>query len=157
MKNMGVIFRNVKEKDIPEIAKIIKNGRPYLGLNGNYTYWMLATLYPEYCFVAETKEKEVIGFVTALPVLKKESVFVWQLGVAAEARGQGIGFQLIERVRDYAITQELKGMITSISPKNQASLGTFQKIANKYHMIMEHVSVYKDNEGFLEDVYHIKP
>lgn len=144
-------YRNLDVKDVDAIKEIIKEGAPYLGLNGHYTYWMIATLYSDYSFVAEEDDK-LYGFVTAMPVPEKHAVFVWQLGVGMYARKHGIAYQLLEHVWSVATAQKLPGIITSIDAKNKGSLKSFEKLSKHHALSMKPIGKY-DQDGFCEDVY----
>lgn len=144
-------YRILKEKDIPQIREIIREGAPYLGMNGYYVYWLTANLYRGYSFVAE-EEGRVCGFVTALPHPDEKAVFVWQLGVAADMRRKQAAYHLLKEVWKYAVSKGLPGIITSINEENHASLNSFRKIAEENGLQVKIIGKF-EADGFCEDVY----
>ena len=144
-------YRVLEERDIPQIKRIIKEGRPYLGMNGYYVYWLTANLYKGYSFVAEEDDR-VCGFVTVLPNPDENAVFVWQLGVAADMRKRQIAYHLLKEVWTYAVSKGFPGIITSINAENQESLGSFRKIAEENGLQMQIIGRF-EADGFCEDVY----
>lgn len=84
-------YRFFKYEDTDSIKEIINDCNRYLAFYGKYTYWMLANMYEGYSYVAEDHDG-VCGFITALPIPDKNSVFIWQLGVKSNHRKQGIAY-----------------------------------------------------------------
>lgn len=146
-----MIYRVLEEKDIASIKELIKDCSPFLGCNGTYTYWMMATVYKGYSFVAE-EEGRLCGFVTALPVPDHNSLFIWQLGVSPSHRKQGIAYRLIDMVFQQAKIKGYGGIITGIDAKNTGSLSTFRKLSENYKLKSEIIGKF-DADGVAEDVY----
>jgi len=53
----------------------------------DYVVWMLLETNPNYCLSAK-KDGALLGYLLALKTLENDRLFVWQLGVATEARSR---------------------------------------------------------------------
>ena len=90
------IVREVKEEDAPILRHLAKNCPP-LDLHTQYTYWVVASAYGDYSFLAYEKGGDSpIGYVMC--VKTQDSVFFWQIGVLEDYRGKGLSRILIDAV-----------------------------------------------------------
>ncbi|OYW87818.1 MAG: diaminobutyrate acetyltransferase, partial [Sphingobium sp. 32-64-5] len=67
-------------------------------LDGNSAYCNLlqCTDFADFCILAE-RDGQPVGWVSGYrPLSAQENFFVWQVAVAAEARGQGLAGRMIE-------------------------------------------------------------
>ncbi|HZG87613.1 diaminobutyrate acetyltransferase [Paenibacillus sp.] len=97
--------------------------------NSAYCYMLLGEYFGSACALAEENGKP-IGFVTGFrPPERPDTWFVWQIGVAAEARGRGLGRELLEHVLSRPEHQDIRYVEATISPSNAASLALFRAFA----------------------------
>ena len=59
------------------------------------------------------------------------TLFVWQVAVAAEARGQGLGSSMLEVILARPRRQPFQALQTTITPSNAASWGLFRRFAEE--------------------------
>ncbi len=103
---------------------------PPLDLNSSYCYLLLCSHLRETCAVAEAPGLGVVGFLSALtPAAHPESLFVWQVAVAAAARRRGVAGRLLRFVLTHPATAEVRFIEATVGPKNQASRALFQRLA----------------------------
>lgn len=101
------------------------------GLERNtcYAYVLLFSDFAETCLVAE-QDGELLGFVLAYrPPGRLGELFVWQIGVAPEARGRGLGTRMLESVLERPACRGVQYLTATVSPDNEASRRTFAAVA----------------------------
>lgn len=105
-----------------------------LDLNSTYTYLLMATDFASTSIVAE-KDGQICGLITGYhPPARPEVLFVWQVAVAASARGTGLASamldDLVHRVRaerrGHPVTVE-----ATVAPSNTASRAFFGAFARR--------------------------
>lgn len=106
---------------------------PPLDLNAPYCYLLLCSHLRETCAVAETQEDgSVVGFLSALTTpAHPESLFVWQIAVAAEVRHRGIAGRLVRAVLDRPATADVRFLEATVGPDNVASRALFRRLADE--------------------------
>lgn len=102
-----------------------------LELNSCYAYVLLCSHFAETCLVAERAGK-LVGFVAAYrPPSHPTDLFVWQVGVAPEARGLGVGSRLLDVLIDRPAAWGARFLTATVSPDNAASLRLFNGFATR--------------------------
>jgi L-2,4-diaminobutyric acid acetyltransferase len=103
------------------------------GLERNtcYAYVLLFSDFGDTCLVAE-QDGELLGFVLAYrPPMRREELFVWQIGVAPEARGMGLATRLLEAALEQPACKGVEFVTATVSPDNEASRRTFSALARR--------------------------
>jgi len=104
-----------------------------LDLNSAYCYMMLCDYFKDTCLIAE-QGGELIGFVSAFrPPGKPDTLFIWQVAVAASERGKGLSRTMIDELVTLSNTDGNLFIEATISPSNLASHGLFSSLAKRYH------------------------
>lgn len=102
-----------------------------LDLNSPYAYLLLAHDFAETCLVAEA-EGRLVGFVTGYrPPERPDVVFVWQVGVAPDARGRGLGLALVDALVERTRTHGVRYLEASVTPSNDTSWRLFESVATR--------------------------
>lgn len=141
-----VQFRNPTVDDGAEIWRVVKESG-VLDLNSAYMYMLLAHEFSGTCVVAE-HEGRVVGFVTGFrPPQRQDSIFLWQVGVDASMRGQGLGKRLLRAFLQSTGASGATMLETTISPSNDASKALFTAIARELD------TAIRPTEGFREDQF----
>ncbi len=97
-----------------------------LSVNSTYYYALMAKIFGATAMVAEA-DGALCGYVTAFPPPGREdTVFVWQVGVAAERRGQGVGKELLAALIRARAPRFVEA---TIAPSNKASINLFTAVA----------------------------
>lgn len=100
-----------------------------LDLNSSYAYLLLCDRFADTCVVAEGDDG-LAGFVAGfIPPKSPDVVFVWQIGVAEEARGHGLGKKLLSHLVEQPACADVTHLETTITPSNRASDGLFRSFA----------------------------
>lgn len=100
-----------------------------LDTNSAYCYLLLCRDFSETCVVA-CRDDRVVGFVTAyVPPGRSDTVFVWQVGVAAEARRQGLAKRMLLELLSFPACDGVNFMEANVTPSNDASRRLFQSVA----------------------------
>lgn len=132
-QNKAVIsFRKPTIGDGVAIYELIKQSPP-LDLNSSYLYFLQSTHFADTCVLA-VSDGDIVGFISAyFRPDKKDSLFVWQIAVAEQSRGQGLGKRLLYRlVKNQERRPIVKEICCTISPSNMASQNLFKSFAAQY-------------------------
>ncbi len=125
-----VVFRQPALSDAARILKLVEDSR-VLEPNSCYLYLLLCHDFSQTCLVAE-RDTELVGFVTAYcPPQRPEAVFVWQIGVAASARRQGLGKQLLRQLLASPGCRDVEFLEATVTASNVASRRLFESLAGE--------------------------
>ena len=155
------ILRQPTPEDGPAVWRLVK-GTGVLDLNSMYQYVMFFDRFSETCVLAE-QEGKVVGFVTAFKAPKNpKTIFVWQVGVDASARGQGLASRLLDHLLQLPECRgKVRWMETTVTPSNQPSRALFHSLAKRHHARCEIVPGFDGSllgEGHeSEELYKIGP
>ena len=112
-----------------QISELIKNSPP-LDLNSTYLYFIQSHYFNKTCAIAVNEVDKVIGFVSGFQDPKKsDTLFIWQVAISKDARGNGIASKLI-----HFILQEhphMQFIETTITKDNTSSISLFNKISQE--------------------------
>lgn len=102
-----------------------------LDRNSSYLYLLLCRDFADCCAVAE-RDGQLQGFTTGFRPLQRPDVwYLWQVGVAASARGQGLAGRLAHFILNTLAPLGVCYLETTVAPSNQASRALFQGIARR--------------------------
>ncbi|MGH8370897.1 MAG: diaminobutyrate acetyltransferase [Gammaproteobacteria bacterium] len=102
--------------------------------NSAYAYLLLCTHFRDTCVVAE-RDRQLLGCVLAYrPPSESDCVFVWQVGVAPEARGQGLGGEMLDAVVRLPNCYGARFLTASVAPDNTASRALFTGFARRHQV-----------------------
>jgi len=117
------MIRPVQESDAALLRHLAKSCPP-LDVHTPYTYWVIAALYGEYCFLAYEKGGSPIGYVTC--VKTDDSLFIWQIGILEAYRGRGLSRLLLDKVFKKAESERERPTLgVTIAKDNQNSYYAF--------------------------------
>jgi L-2,4-diaminobutyric acid acetyltransferase len=107
-----------------------------LGVHTGYTYWVMFHHFNESCFVIQDGGN-IIGYVSGMKSQSHSDVFfLWQIGVAEEARGKGYSYLLLEKIFEAAKRMNCKKMQFSLEDLDGASFKSFSGFARKHNREM---------------------
>lgn len=102
-----------------------------LDRNSSYLYLLLCRDFAETCVVAK-RGTSLLGFLTGyrLPA-RPEVVFVWQVGVSEDARGEGLANALLDRLLLSEGCRGVKYLETTVTRSNEPSRALFRSLARR--------------------------
>jgi len=99
--------------------------------NSGYAYVLLATHFDDTCLVAE-EDGELLGFVVGYrPPRQPDTIFVWQVAVAAAARGLGLGRRLLVELARRSAASGVCWVEATVTPDNEPSRKLFRSLARE--------------------------
>jgi L-2,4-diaminobutyric acid acetyltransferase len=129
-KTSDIILRMPAADEGYAIHRLIADSPP-LDLNTVYSYYLLSKHFSETCVVA-AHEGRVAGFLSAYLIPKRaDALFVWQVVVSKELRGQRVAWRMLEALLERLDGQGLQYVEATVNPSNAASRGLFERLARK--------------------------
>ncbi|WP_028581075.1 diaminobutyrate acetyltransferase [Desulfogranum japonicum] len=133
----GILYRRPTSQDGPRIHAIAEE-TGVLSVNSTYAYTLMSRHFPETCIVGE-KESEIVAYVIGYtPPSSPETLFVWQIGVARQYQGKGVGKEMLLALVNQCKPRFLESTITR---ENTASIKVFSSLGpalhTKYHFSAE--------------------
>ena len=126
---VGFVFRKPKETDGEAVLKLVAECPP-LDLNSLYAYLLQCAQFSDTCRVAELDGK-VVGWISGHRLPSEPDVlFIWQVAVHPDVRGEGLGVSLLDQLLVDAQADGIRRLKTSITEDNKASWGLFEAIAD---------------------------
>jgi L-2,4-diaminobutyric acid acetyltransferase len=124
-------LRAARVEDGPAIHSLVVD-TGVLDVNSRYAYLAHCRHFGSTTPVAVDDDGALAGFVTAhLPPDQPDVVFVWQVGVAGFARGQGLATRLLGWLLAQPACVGVRELQTTITPDNAASHALFRGLARK--------------------------
>ena len=121
-------MRRPRVDDGPRIWRLVKDSEA-LDLNSPYCYLLLCHHFGDTCIVAQDREA-LVGFIVGYrPPDTPNVVVVWQIGVAASKRGQGIGLAMLHELLSRDACREVSFLEATVTPSNTASRALFTTLA----------------------------
>lgn len=75
-------------------------------------------------------QERLVGFISAyIPPEQPDTLFVWQVAVAEEARGAGLARRMLDALLERPACSNVRYVDTTITPGNEASWAMFQSWA----------------------------
>jgi L-2,4-diaminobutyric acid acetyltransferase len=131
--------------DGPALHQLIKRCPP-LDENSRYCNLLQVSHFRDTAIVAEADDR-LIGFVTGYRMPRRpQTLFVWQVGVAPEGRGQGLAQRLLEAL--LARLPDVDTLETTVTPDNQASMTTFNRLAGRLDTRIAQTVLFSKEQHF---------
>ena len=135
-----MVIRHPTIEDGPAIWRLVVEAGT-LDRNSCYGYLLLCRDFAESCAVAE-QDGKIQGFVSGFKRPQQpDTWFLWQIGVAETARGQGLASRLAYFVLN-ALTPEIRYLETTVTQSNQASRALFNGIARNLGTSLNEESLF---------------
>lgn len=143
--------RSLREGDASQVLNLIEQCRPYVAPYNVYTYWILENDYSSACYIAEENDK-IIGFISGIPSIDKQSIFIWQLCFHIDYRGRGIASSLLNSLINKVKELKFEKIELSISESNSTSQNLFKSYLHKNNLELaeKKISVFGN---IIETVY----
>lgn len=126
----GLQLRQPETADAAGIWRLVRESK-VLDPNSCYAYLLLTTHFAESCVVADC-DGHLAGFITAyFPPAKPGVLFVWQIAVAEEFRGQKLARQMLNHLLSRNFDRPPEYLETTITPSNIPSRRLFSSLASE--------------------------
>jgi L-2,4-diaminobutyric acid acetyltransferase len=153
-QHQAVFIRHAQPEDGKKIWSLIRD-IGVLDLNSVYCYLLLCRHFSKSCLVAEDG-KNLAGFITTYKVPEDETtLFIWQIGVAENARHMGLAKKLIMELLQSDYCKFISRIQATVSPSNTASLSLFKSLSRDLNTTLTQTD-YFDTALFPVDQHHEK-
>ncbi|EAR60186.1 putative L-2,4-diaminobutyrate acetyltransferase [Oceanospirillum sp. MED92] len=123
---------------------------PPLDTNSVYCNLLQCQDFAETSIVAQNEQGEIVGFISGyVPPKRQRTLFIWQVALDSEYRGQGIASEMLARL--FSRDNDLKYIETTISPSNTASQKLFKNFFTTHHMALETHTLFESGIHFSDD------
>lgn len=133
-----------------------------LDLNSSYFYLAMSHWFSESCMLAEDiTTDQLVGMVIGFrKPSRPHTLFIWQIAVHEQYRGQGVALKLLDQLTDHSL--EIDYLEATISPSNHSSRRLFEKWATAKNVDIVHSECFgkadfPDHMHEQEDLYLIGP
>ena len=138
-------IRSATINDASKILQLVRDSG-VLDTNSAYLYLLLCRDFTDTCLVALQRDS-LVGFVTGYRLPRQPStLFVWQIGVASNAKRRGIASSLLHQLVERCDPATVSAIEATIAPSNSASRSLFECLARTLNSAI----VDLPNEGFAE-------
>ncbi|WP_233144526.1 diaminobutyrate acetyltransferase [Methyloprofundus sedimenti] len=151
IKSLVIDLRQPLPEDGSQAFKLISQCPP---LDTNSLYCNLLQCSHFSCTsVAAVAQDEVVGFISAYVVPDRpNTLFVWQVAVGTQARGQGLATRMLQHILDRPLCNDIRYLETTITESNQASWALFNGLSSKLNTEL-HSSVMFDRKQHLDNAH----
>lgn len=105
---------------------------PPLDTNSLYCNLLQCHHFADTAVKVESAAGDMLGFVSGyVPPGHDNTLFVWQVAVAEQARGQNLGVRMIRQILARPECRQVDTVHTTITPGNAASWGLFLRLAQE--------------------------
>ena len=130
-ESAGFQFRRPNPKDGPAVTALIASCPP-LDRNSAYCNLLQCTHFADHCIIAE-REGRILGWVSGYrPPSDPDALFVWQVAVAADARGQRLAGRMIGALLSRPQARGVNHLITTVTADNRSSRAMFDGLARTW-------------------------
>lgn len=132
-----IIIRRPRAADGMHVAKLVRRCPP-LDQNSTYCYLLQCTQFADTCAIAEMNGT-VVGFISGHQVPDSpNSLFIWQVAVAEEARGRSLGREMMLDILSRPTSGDFAQILATVTDDNLPSRGMFQSVANSLQTNVGH-------------------
>lgn len=142
-----VTFRKPVSTDGPQVTALIASCPP-LDTNSAYCNLLQCTHFADSCIIAE-RAGRIIGWISGycLPD-QPQDYFLWQIAVAAEARGIGLSQRMMDALLLRPSLSGTTHLITTITRDNQASWRSFESFARRWQAKLQSEILFDRDQHF---------
>jgi len=145
--NDAMVLRNPTAEDGAAVYELIKNCPP-LDTNSMYCNLLQASHFSATSVAAEL-DGELVGFISAYVLPDQvDTVFIWQVAVGEQARGQGLAGRMLREILARPACRSVRYLETTITPDNQASWALFESLAKKLNTKISRSVMFERQQHF---------
>jgi L-2,4-diaminobutyric acid acetyltransferase len=121
---------------------------PPLDENSVYCNLLQCAHFNETSVVADSPDG-LLGCITGYLIPScPDTLFVWQVAIAEQARGQGLATRMLRQILDRPICERVVCLETTVTESNKASMALFQGLAVKLQTKMTSETLFDQTEHF---------
>ncbi|MBN1471492.1 MAG: diaminobutyrate acetyltransferase [Syntrophaceae bacterium] len=140
-----IIFRLPEKKDARSVMKLIED-LPPLDVNSLYCYLLICTRFAQTSVIADHGH-EPCGFISAyIHPERKDTIFVWQIIVKNNVRGQGIASAMPNAILHRAYPVPLRYLETTVNPSNKSSNALFSALSKSLNAHLLKSLLFSEND-----------
>lgn len=124
----AIVFRAARSGDGKALWEMVRDAGT-LEPNTAYFYLIFAEHFGDTCLIAEQDGKVLGGIIGYRWPREPESVFVWQIGVTAEARGRGLAKRMLAALLELPGCRDVKWLTATVALDNEPSQRLFRAFA----------------------------
>lgn len=130
MKPSEVTFLPPTLEDGAAVAALVRESGA-LEANTTYAYLLLCHHFSDTCLVAKD-EGNIVGCAIGYRIPARPKVlFVWQIGVAPQARGRGLASKILDELVARPALRDIASLELTIAQSNEASNRLFDSFATR--------------------------
>ena len=140
-----IVLRSPSLEDGMAVFRLVENCPP-LDINSGYCNLLQCSHFANTSVVAQMNG-EVVGFISGYVIPEhSDTLFVWQVAVAEQARGLGLASHMLAHILARPHCADIGYLETSITQDNHASWALFKSLAKKLSADFQS-SEWMDNEA----------
>lgn len=117
--------------DGPRVSSLIANSPP-LDVNSAYCNLLQCSDFRETCVLAE-RAGEVVGWISGYrPPVAPERLFIWQVAVASQVRGEGLAMRMLEELLARPAASGVRELTSTITEDNRPSWALFEAFSCRH-------------------------
>ncbi|MEY1661071.1 diaminobutyrate acetyltransferase [Isoalcanivorax beigongshangi] len=142
-----IVLRSPESEDGQRVHALVRACRP-LDENSIYCNILQCSHFAETCVAAE-RDGELVGFISGyIPPKQADTLFVWQVAVRDDQRGEGLAGRMLDDLLARAACAEIRYIETTITPDNDASWRMFRRFAARHAMPTEEFILFASHSHF---------
>ncbi len=151
IKSLAIELRQPLPEDGAQAFKLISQCPP-LDANSMYCNLLQCSHFSSTSVIA-VSDNDVVGFISAYLVPERpNTLFVWQVAVGSQARGQGLATRMVQHILSRPLCSNVSYLETTITESNKASWALFKGLSGKLNAEL-HSSVMFDRIKHLDDAH----
>lgn len=140
----SITLRRPTLEDGMSVFRLVEKCPP-LDTNSSYCNLLQCSHFSETSVAAE-QAGELVGFISGYIIPgRPDTLFIWQVAVAEQARGVGLASRMLLALLDRSQSAEVRFIETTITQENRASWALFDGVAKKLSADLES-SAWMDKE-----------
>lgn len=125
-------FERPTAADGAAIYRLVRDGGT-LELNSAYAYLLIGAHFADTSVIARDDAGSLGGFVWAYRLPERpDTLFVWQIGVAPDCRGHGLGHALLAEALARPDCRAVTHLEATVTPSNAASMALFRGFGRRH-------------------------
>jgi len=156
IQKSAILLRSPIADDAPRLHRLIAECPP-LDPNSLYCNLLHCTHFSDTSVAAirldPQGQEHLVGFISAYVIPgQPDTLFVWQVAVAQEARGEKLASRMLDALLERPACRDVRYVNTTITPGNQASWALFESWA-RHHGAATSSEVFFERERHFDGLH----